>query len=51
VTVTKEHIRFWKICSPRKLKLSNLINACGMGLVSKHRDRAYRGGPCHHWVK
>jgi bifunctional non-homologous end joining protein LigD len=28
--------------------------ACGMalkGLVSKHRDRAYRGGPCRHWVK
>jgi bifunctional non-homologous end joining protein LigD len=21
------------------------------GLVSKHRDRAYRGGPCRHWVK
>jgi bifunctional non-homologous end joining protein LigD len=28
--------------------------ACGMGLeglVSKHRDRAYRGGRCPHWVK
>jgi bifunctional non-homologous end joining protein LigD len=28
--------------------------ACRMGLegmVSKHRDRAYRGGPCRHWVK
>jgi bifunctional non-homologous end joining protein LigD len=28
--------------------------ACTMGLeglVSKHRDRAYRGGPCNHWVK
>jgi ATP-dependent DNA ligase len=28
--------------------------ACRMGLeglVSKHRDRAYRGGPCKHWVK
>jgi hypothetical protein len=28
--------------------------ACRMsleGLVSKHRDRAYRGGPCSHWVK
>jgi ATP-dependent DNA ligase len=28
--------------------------ACGMGLegiVSKHRDRAYRGGPCSHWIK
>ena len=27
--------------------------ACRMGLeglVSKHRDRAYRGGPCKHWV-
>jgi bifunctional non-homologous end joining protein LigD len=21
------------------------------GLVSKRRDRAYRGGPCYHWVK
>src|SRR3974390_243583 len=21
------------------------------GLVSKHRDRAYRGGPCRHWLK
>jgi bifunctional non-homologous end joining protein LigD len=28
--------------------------ACRMGLeglVSKRRDRAYRGGPCRHWVK
>ena len=28
--------------------------ACQMGLeglVSKHRDRPYRGGPCRHWVK
>jgi ATP-dependent DNA ligase len=28
--------------------------ACRMGLeglVRKHRDRAYRGGPCRHWVK
>jgi ATP-dependent DNA ligase len=28
--------------------------ACRMGLeglVSKHRDRAYRGDPCRHWVK
>jgi bifunctional non-homologous end joining protein LigD len=28
--------------------------ACRMGLeglVSKHRDRAYRGGRCPHWVK
>jgi bifunctional non-homologous end joining protein LigD len=28
--------------------------ACRMGLeglVSKRRDRAYRGGPCSHWVK
>jgi bifunctional non-homologous end joining protein LigD len=28
--------------------------ACLMGLeglVSKHRDRAYRGGRCLHWVK
>jgi ATP-dependent DNA ligase len=28
--------------------------ACRMGLeglVSRHRDRAYRGGPCRHWVK
>jgi len=28
--------------------------ACQMGLeglVSKHRDRAYRGGPCRHWLK
>lgn len=28
--------------------------ACGMGLeglVSKHRDRPYRGGPSKHWVK
>jgi bifunctional non-homologous end joining protein LigD len=28
--------------------------ACNMGLegmVSKHRDRPYRGGPCRHWVK
>jgi bifunctional non-homologous end joining protein LigD len=28
--------------------------ACRMGLegmVSKHRDRAYRGGRCLHWVK
>jgi ATP-dependent DNA ligase len=23
-----------------------------MGLeVSKHRDRAYRGGRCNHWIK
>jgi bifunctional non-homologous end joining protein LigD len=21
------------------------------GLVSKHRERAYRGGRCYHWVK
>jgi hypothetical protein len=21
------------------------------GLVSKHLDRAYRGGPCRHWLK
>jgi bifunctional non-homologous end joining protein LigD len=28
--------------------------ACRMGLegmVSKHRDRPYRGGRCAHWVK
>jgi bifunctional non-homologous end joining protein LigD len=28
--------------------------ACGMGLeglVSKRRDRAYRGGRCKHWIK
>jgi bifunctional non-homologous end joining protein LigD len=28
--------------------------ACGMGLeglVSKRRDRAYRGGRCNHWIK
>ena len=28
--------------------------ACGMGLeglVSKHRERGYRGGRCDHWVK
>jgi ATP-dependent DNA ligase len=28
--------------------------ACQMGLeglVSKHRDRPYRGGTCSHWVK
>jgi bifunctional non-homologous end joining protein LigD len=28
--------------------------ACRMGLeglVSKHRERAYRGGRCDHWVK
>ena len=28
--------------------------ACRMGLeglVSKHRDRAYRGGRCDHWIK
>jgi ATP-dependent DNA ligase len=21
------------------------------GLVSKHRERAYRGGRCDHWIK
>ena len=21
------------------------------GMVSKHRDRAYRGGRCEHWIK
>ena len=29
-------------------------HACLMGLeglVSKHRERAYRGGRCDHWVK
>ena len=29
-------------------------HACRMGLegiVSKHRDRAYRSGRCSHWVK
>jgi bifunctional non-homologous end joining protein LigD len=28
--------------------------ACDLGLeglVSKHRDRAYRGGRCNHWIK
>jgi len=28
--------------------------ACRMGLeglVSKHKERAYRGGPCSHWIK
>jgi bifunctional non-homologous end joining protein LigD len=30
------------------------LAACRMGLeglVSKHRDRAYRSGRCKHWVK
>jgi ATP-dependent DNA ligase len=29
-------------------------HACKLGLegiVSKHRDRAYRAGPCAHWIK
>jgi ATP-dependent DNA ligase len=21
------------------------------GIVSKHRDRPYRAGPCKHWIK
>jgi bifunctional non-homologous end joining protein LigD len=28
--------------------------ACRMGLeglISKHKERAYRGGPCPHWIK
>jgi ATP-dependent DNA ligase len=32
----------------RGRKRSRLI---GEGLVSKRRDRAYRGGRCLHWVK
>jgi len=31
-----------------------LFEACRMGLeglVSKHRERGYRGGRCDHWVK
>jgi ATP-dependent DNA ligase len=30
------------------------LAACGMGLedlVSKYRDRPYRGGRCKHWIK
>jgi bifunctional non-homologous end joining protein LigD len=43
-----------KMPSGRRASSRVFRAACGMGLeglVSKRRDRAYRGGRCNHWIK
>jgi bifunctional non-homologous end joining protein LigD len=37
-----------------EIRAGSIVAACRMGLeglVSKHRDRPYRGGRCKHWIK